>query len=187
MTPHAFPILTLICLMSSQTQGLEISLIAGLNISHASESRYYDYRQQPKENGELRNGYWVSEYPIEKMNEGFAKNKLVGLNIAHNKYSATLLTYRNSYYQSKHPDRSWGLGLNRIYSIFSNWNIQAGAMLLTGYRQALLTGSKSASRNKSNIFTYTLTSEYKVTNSASIIHTLQGDNVHITSLMLAIF
>ena len=175
---------TLLIVFPTFSYSIELSLITGLNVFHASESKYRDYRQQPTETGELRDGYWVNEYPVEKMNEGIGKNKLIGLHLKNINYSATLVTYRNSYYQKTHPDRSWGIGINRVYSGIKDWNLEAGLMMLNGYRPALVNGNKDSSQNKNYIFTYTLSSEYKLSTSASIIHTLQGDNVHITALKL---
>ena len=185
--PHTLLRLNDYCIINSHNACRRTFFNYRPHVFHASESRYRDYRQPASDTGELRDGFWVSEYPIEKMNEGVGNNKLIGLHVKHRNHSATLITYRNSYYQTEPPDRSWGLGINRLYPAFNNITLEAGLMLLSGYRPALVSGDKDASTEQSFIVTYTLSSEFKLSKSTSITYTLQGNNVHVTALKMAMF
>ncbi len=180
--------------ISQASQAIDYSAIVGLNVTHSGANSYYDYTKPAKEVGERElvvnpetNGkYWrtTESRSKVKMNEGLAnKNQLIGFRAKIDNYAISAVTYRNSFYTSDRKDRSFGLGVSHVWQPSQNIKLEAGAMLLTGYREALLTENESKSTSQELIAAPMFSIEYKLTQQFSLTQTLQG-NAHVTALKI---
>ena len=133
--------LAILFAITPNAQSLEISLYAGLHVTHFNRSTYYDYTTEPTESRiTFRDGeaVWVDTYDERKLNEGFGQNDLVGVRLSHESWAVSLLTYKNSFYE-----RSNGLSVAYTFANTQFLRAEAGAVVLTGYRPALVHGRTS--------------------------------------------
>ncbi len=173
--------LSLIILVFSNTLfAYEISLITGLHVSHLFENHYVDYREDAVSTGELQDGMWLAEYETKSLNDGSPeRNKLLGLYVRHHNYSATLLSYKNSFYE-----RSYGVIINRVFQFPADIQLEAGAMLVTGYRPALVNTDRNASVNSRPMLVPMVSIAYKLNDEFSLSYTNLTMNVAVFSLQI---
>ncbi len=180
--------------VTTSARAADYSVIVGLHIGHTGSSQYVDYTA-PNELGEpeLRTNattgqsQWVQVRPsrARDLNEGFAKkNKLIGLRIQFDDYALSAVTYRNSFYRAERKDRSFGLGVTRIWAMGHDINVEAGAALLSGYRKGLVDNDDSESLKQELLVAPTLSAEYRITRTLSLTHTVQGFTAHVTALKI---
>ena len=184
-TCYALAILIVLSIHAVQTQALEYSVIAGLHVSHYGQQNYIDYKSEPKNTGRAIDNptsdeYWLMEYDTVNYNQGTAQNnQLVGFKIDHNNYSYTLLTYKNSFYE-----RSNGFCVNRVFKSGPNVSFEVGAMLVTGYRAALVMTDKEESLNQSPVLSPMFSMAYKITPTISLTYTSMGISAGVTGIQI---
>ncbi len=156
----------------------EHSFFVGLHIQHLVSGNYTEFRDDPVDTGELRDGYWVMQYPDKELNDGYAmNNQLFGYRYEGTQYSFSFLTYKNSFYE-----RSYGVAINKLYRFNAHITIEYGAMLVTGYRKALLTENINNSMKQEPMLVPMASISYSLYGDTSLSYTNIAIGVGIMSL-----
>ncbi len=175
--------LLLAAALSNQSEAIEASVIVGLHISHFGNQNYTDYSNGPKLTSKVAanpttDAYWLAEYETKSYNDGaLNNNQLVGVRLEHEGYALTGLTYKNSFYE-----RSFGFCLSKVFRTGQNVTFETGAMLVTGYREAMVMEDKDASMAQKPVIAPMISAAYKITENISMTYSTMTMSVGILGL-----
>ncbi len=181
--PLTYIALILAAALSNQSEALETSVVVGLHVSHFGNTSYIDYTNEPTLTNEVvanptSDSYWVAEYDTKGYNDGTANNnQLVGIRLEHNGYVAAALTYKNSFFE-----RSFGFCLTKVFQTSQNVTFETGAMLVTGYRKAMVMMDKTESMEQAPMLVPMISAAYKITENISMTYTTMTMSVGILGL-----
>jgi len=160
----------------------EHSVFVGLHVEHLVSGKYTEYRDEPKPTGELRDGFWISVYQDKDLNDGFTQNnQLFGYRYAADNFSVSVLTYKNSFFE-----RSFGLTFNKLHRFTSKLTVEYGAIIVTGYRKALVNDNKNDSMDQTPMIVPMASMSYIVFGDTALTYTNMAMGVGIMALEIKI-
>lgn len=172
-------LLIIMCLLAPVSQALEFGVNLGMTVMHTSSSTYMDYTDGKTID---YNGKKRTFYPRNMWNDGGpTSNRLIGLTMSHGDYEMGVITFRNSFYTAKRPDRSYAVLATVKFRNGDYLSLDPGIMYVTGYRDALVNDDINGNQEKTGRFSPLLNLTMQLDKSFAIVNTLLP-SVLITSV-----
>lgn len=161
----------LLVLLTSSVSALDYALIVGLHSEKFGDTLYED-----SQNGNIigstthTNPYYSKttyHYDYRKLNEGFAKNQLIGIKLkSTNGLSLALTSFKNLYHE-----QSFEVALEYSYPLIKGLNMGINASALSGHRLTLIHGTRNASHSEKVVIPSLGTSlEYPINKNFSLTY-----------------